>query len=235
MLSAVHRAGFVPDDATHLGYFRSIANSGLPEIIPYEWMTAANPTAHRAENRPAEPTTMTAANPTAPGSSDGQVKPTATLVLWLDDSAFQPCFRQRLTRLVLGILPKCWRYNKPPVQVAVLGPATSDGLVGMLREAKAGAEDACPIGNTPKGLHLDIYPATATAADEQLFKRAGIAQPSISVADYLSNHLCFKLHRDTPDDGALAEALAHELKARLFARAACEVGNGCAAGRQVRE
>jgi len=130
----------------------------------------------------------------------------------------------------------------------VLGPATSDGLVGLLREAKAPqwcplpeggsgvgggpvakAPQWCPLPpaagsrypfSTDKELVIDVYPATATATDEQLFRRAGVSpadwgDPNIErVADYIETKLRLRVHRDTPDDGALAGALAKELDAR---------------------
>ncbi len=216
VLSALHIAGFVPDDATHIGWFRTIPGSDLPAVIPYEWMTA----------------------------TDGAADPGSVLVLWLDDTPFRQRLHRGLTGLVAGILPKDQLPADGKVDVAVLGPSSSDGLVGLLREAAAiaaptvasgaqmpaydagmagmiGLAGTGTIGATPVWpdrafeIRLDVYSATATAADDELFDRAGIEGDGRTVADYLFCRLNLDLHRTIADDRVLVEILAAELGARF--------------------
>jgi hypothetical protein len=213
VLSALHLADLVPDDATHIGYIRTSPDTGLPALIPYEWMTAG-----------------------------GSVADTGPLVvLWLDETALRQRFHGALSRLVTGLLPKERLPSDGALDVTVLGPSSSDGLVELLREADEAANPSTPgdtgtvsssaagtAGDEAAGLStgtpsaaepalavsLHIYSPTATTADAELFERAGVAAGDESVAEFLRSRLNLHLHRTIVDDRTLADSLAVELAAR---------------------
>lgn len=58
------------------------------------------------------------------------------LVLWLKDEAFNQAPLSRLTGLLKEILPA----KQKAFKVRVLGPLSSDGVLALLREVKAGAD-----------------------------------------------------------------------------------------------
>ena len=218
VLSAMHLADLVPEDSTHIGYFRTVSDAGLPELIPYEWMTAAGTS---ADTRP-------------------------LLLLWLDETAFRQRFYGALSSLVAGIMPTERRPQDGTLKVDVLGPSSSDGLVELLREAdeapkprtqaevgtapsaaadaadidSAGIESAVGGTSTPLAaepalvVFLRIYSSTATTADAELFERAGLEAGNESVADFLGSRLNLELYRTVADDRTLADSLAVELAAR---------------------
>ncbi len=234
VLSALHLAGWVPDNASRIGYFRTLPEAArpnrpsLPDLVPYEWMVPV----------------------------DGSTDERPLLVLWLEDSAFRNRFHAGLTELLAGILPAGQLADAAALRLPVLGPSSSGGLVWLLHEARdvraaeqAGtpppapadataaaamalisgmsgmsgmsetADPSCPEAMPAQPgmalkLQLHVYSATATTADAELFKRAGIDADVATVADYLHDPLNLTLHRTIADDRALADALAAELDAR---------------------
>lgn len=137
VLSALRRLGYDPEDAEHLNFLR-IQTSDKPatgpillsKILPYEWLQKTS------------------------GQRQDRV-----LLLWLNDSSFQP---QPLARL--HCLIKYLQSGDPNRQLPfkVIGPAGSSNLFNMINEIRSPA-----VGSQlPAGLFL--YSPTATVSNALL-------------------------------------------------------------------
>src|SRR5262245_19557997 len=192
VLSGLNVAGFVPDDAEHLGYF--VLNSSAedrqgfaspPWVVPYEWLSRERGT------------------------------PRHVLLLWLNEGnlAGHPLFA--ISRVVDAVDPTgaarraggiyargCSPTRpRPAGRVKIIGPAGSSTLRDMIDEARIPEQNWC-LAN------VEFYAATATVSDAELVGSSDTA------ADVLDRYQNIKLLRTLIPDAALMRALVDELRAR---------------------
>lgn len=204
VLSALDVAGYVPDDAAHIGYFMPDTPAAqtppvsvvprLPGVVPFEWFM-----------------------PIAGG------KP-PVLVLWIDDAAVGATPLASLARLVRSIDPSqtdCAQGEaidvaSPALSVRILGPAGSTTLKAMIGEA--GQPTHAPAD---KFAEFAIYSASATAADCLLLgEPCDPSRPTSARHQRLAKlfaPLQIKFLRTISADDGLASTVARELCLRQIA------------------
>jgi len=140
------------------------------------------------------------------------------ILLWLASDAFkqEPLSRIRavVTQVVAGIDPQM-RIAAP---IKVLGPASSDGLVGYLKDIytpKITADAPVDAANPP--LELEFFSAIATATDDSLKRAVGLdseRRGDCKDSAYDCPALRVRLRRFIPNDDELAVRLSQELDER---------------------
>jgi hypothetical protein len=183
ILSALEMSRYLPVDSTHVGYFQPHGD-GLPKVVPYE----------RFERLKA-----------------GEA-PDRLMLLWLASDAFkqEPLSRIRavVEQAAAGMDPRM-RIVAP---VKVLGPASSDGLVGYLKDIYTFKKTAA---DPP--LELEFFSAIATATDESLKRAVGLdseRRGDCKDSAYDCPALRVSLRRFIPTDDHLAVRLNLELRDR---------------------
>jgi hypothetical protein len=103
--SGLERAGFVPEDEHHLGYFQPRdSDLTLPKVVPYEWFART-------------------------GSDQQQAR--HVLVLWVNEDALHGTPLRKLAGLADALRPE----NMRGVPVTIVGPYSSSLLLDMAKEA----------------------------------------------------------------------------------------------------
>ena len=103
--SGLERAGFVPEDEHHLGYFQPRdSDLTLPDVVPYEWFART-------------------------GSDQQQAR--HVLVLWVNEDALHGTPLRKLAGLADALRPE----NMRGVPVTIVGPYSSSLLLDMAKEA----------------------------------------------------------------------------------------------------
>ncbi len=191
VLSGLNSAGFVPDDAEHLGYFALKPDledrQGLlapPSLVPFEWLSRAQGT------------------------------PRHVLLLWLNETALgtHPLFK--IARVLDAVDPtrarrtggvyarSCSAGRRRPVgTVKIVGPSGSGTLRDMIAEARVPDQNWC-LEN------VEFYAATPTASDTDLVGAGETA------SDVLYRTQGIALLRTILPDAALLRALVDELRTR---------------------
>ena len=198
ILSALDVSGYQPVDATHVGYFQPVGDPALPKLVPYE----------RLERKAAD------------GTSE------SLMLLWLDGAIFKREPSRRIRAVVDAIPATVLRRECiAGERIGVLGPAGSDGLAALLKEAQERAGSA----NGPPAVaerRLEFYSAAATATDMSLIAEVlgsdAANDGSSSVAARIqgdglalpSRTLGVGFHRLIPNDEQLARRLGRELRER---------------------
>ena len=103
--SGLERAGFVPEDEHHLGYFQPrVSDLTLPDVVPYEWFART-------------------------GSDQQQAR--HILVLWVNEDALHGTPLRKLAGLADALRPG----NMRGAPVTIVGPYSSSLLLDMAKEA----------------------------------------------------------------------------------------------------
>ncbi|WGJ16274.1 hypothetical protein QEV83_08555 [Methylocapsa sp. D3K7] len=103
--SGLERAGFVPEDEHHLGYFQPrVSDLTLPDVVPYEWFART-------------------------GSDQSQAR--HILVLWVNEDALHGTPLRKLAGLTDALRPG----NMRGAPVTIAGPYSSSLLLDMAKEA----------------------------------------------------------------------------------------------------
>ncbi len=193
VLAGLSTAGYVPDDAQHIGYASlSLPEAGAAagrEIAAYEWFHVESPI-------------------------DTTERP-RILVLWLDQDNFRDAPLHRFTAIVNFIAPM--EPGAGAVSQVILGPADSDGLKEMSSELDQGCNAlAAPVRD------ISIFSPRATALnwwiDSEAVKPRSPA-PSGPHADYFHDR-CehVSLRRTVASDFTVVSKLYQELKYRGIQR-----------------
>jgi hypothetical protein len=194
VLAGLHRAGFVPQNAEHVGYFLLPGSSGeSATVVVYESLIAEYTDKDSAHD--------------------------LVLLLWLDQDAFRERPLAQFSSVVKMSTPE-----KAKVFASIVGPADSDGLRDMARELKscAGMPD-CPSG-VDETHPIAVYSSTATAAGDWVLGKAPVrcvnsTQPE-GTADVLaaafreSSHDTVRLYRTIANDCEVTNKLYDELVRR---------------------
>ena len=203
-LAGLHRMGFTPDDAQHLGYVLPPPAARLPDFIAFEWMVAKD------DNGP------------------------AVLTLWLDENVFgeqAACRLFVLRELLEGRTSACPAAPAEPAPPAyghpfvVVGPSFTSTLQDLLQTTVAAQ-------HTTDGRLPTLHAYGATADDAALMKSIGSERPASAFHDILANRK-LDLLRTIGVDSALGGALKTELIRRGVdpaAHANCD-GNADASAR----
>jgi hypothetical protein len=194
--SSLERAGFVPEDEHHLGYFRpQDQNPRLPEVVPYEWFT--NSRADRLVTH-------------------------HVLVLWLNEDALRDQPLHKLSSLVTILRQEKDSPSQRDVPVRIVGPYSSDILLDMAREVETGEDGPCRSPEKPSGggwrvglEGVSFFTYAATVSDQELFKNVKhCGTPEDSVANGYFENRGINLYRTVATDEVLARGIVNELKRR---------------------
>jgi hypothetical protein len=143
VLAGLHRTGYVPTSAEHVGYF--IWSDGTAR--PVAAVNAPSPAVVFEVFSGEEQRTE------APGR--------VVILLWLDEEVSASHPLANFSNIVFAITQ-----GRPNTSAALLGPISSDGLRRMHQELKSCTHGAsCPAGSPLAG-PINVYSATATAADD---------------------------------------------------------------------
>ena len=177
VLAGLHREGFAPENAEHIGYFpaqstlfgakaadtaKETDEKDADSAVAYEWMVADD------------------AIPQSPEISHRDAHDSA-LVLWIDQDAVGKQPLENFTSWVDAIDPtvrcsdpkqvqECAGFKDvkthPTITSVIIGPDDSDGLVTMTQELSECTGDAQECAKrTANRRPVSIYPARVTAAD----------------------------------------------------------------------
>jgi hypothetical protein len=143
VLAGLHRSGFEPADAEHLGYFvdnsldaRGATPATSPMVVAHEWLSAEQAT-------------------------EAVTRADRVLLLWLNQDEFRLKPLAHFAALVQSVAG-----GIDHVAAALIGPSDSDGLREMTDELKSCAtQENCPTGVDAQH-RIAIYSPTATAADD---------------------------------------------------------------------
>jgi hypothetical protein len=192
--SSLERAGYVPRDEHHLGYFRpQDPDLQLPEVVPYEWFASSS--ANRQPKR-------------------------QVLVLWINEDALRGNPLWKLSGLV-AILSRNKMGSKRTVPIRIVGPYSSAILLDMAKEVEPGNPNCMSPPRSPAEewqAHLksmSFYTYGATADDKELFrevKHCDTPQDS-SAHDFFKNR-GIAFYRTIATDDVLARGIVDELKRR---------------------
>ena len=194
--SSLERAGFVPEDEHHLGYFRpQDQNPRLPEVVPYEWFTNSR--------------------------ADQQVTH-HVLVLWLNEDALRDQPLHKLSSLITILRQEKDSPSQRDVPVRIVGPYSSDILLDMAREVETGEDGPCRLPEKPFGggwrvglEGVSFFTYAATVSDQELFKKVKhCGPPEDSVANGYFENRGINLYRTVATDEVLARGIVNELKRR---------------------
>jgi hypothetical protein len=190
VLAGLSTAGYVPDDAQHIGY----ANLSLPqvgtdagrEIAAYEWFHVES-------------------------TADTTQRP-RILVLWLDQDNFRDAPLHRFSDIVNFIAPM--ELGSGAVSQVILGPADSDGLKEMSSELDQG----CNSLSTPVR-DISIFSPRATALDRWIVSDAVKQGHSVTPSEPHADHFHDRcehvfLYRTVASDFTVLQSLYQELKYR---------------------
>ena len=198
VLTALGKAGYVPDDPEHIDFIRVGDYTGKPSIstiMPFEWFSLISG-----------------------GHLEGSV-----LVLWINDNVFNETPLCKLRGLVDCLALMEGDTLKKNIAFKIIGPAGSTRLEEMLNELENRSKNSKEPQPNLKG--VEIYSATATIDDSLLLKRE-YDQPGNSgqviVGKFKNRGVAFS--RTIASDGELAKGLLDELELR---RAVPRKGNDC--------
>jgi hypothetical protein len=144
VLAGLHRAGFVPQNAEHVGYFLLPGNSSeSATVVVFESLIAEYP--------------------------DENSQHDLVLLMWLDQDAFRDQPLAQFASVVQLSVPE-----KAHVFASIVGPSDSDGLRDMARELKscAGAPDC--LSGVDERNPIAVYSSTATAAGDWVLDNAPV-------------------------------------------------------------
>jgi len=204
VLAGLDRAGFVPKDPQHIGYFRPKQNDGLPLpiIVPFEWF-----------QKPKTDLTQSL----------------SILVSWVNEDALDDKPLEELSWLVSNLrkqgVPSSLNAATANVAMRILGPETSDMLLKMAEEVKtaevAAIEQPKKVSEASKkhdnwsslaGVIFYTYGATVDCTE--LFRKLYMTQGCVpTVHAYFEKH-GITLFRTVATDDVLALELVGELKRR---------------------
>jgi hypothetical protein len=247
VVSALGRAGYVPEDAEHLGELRipwltqqeveqaKQKPAGGSAKIPQLWEQDQKDASDAKSRLLGIKVTTGSAHMEvryewyrprvfSPGSGDNDTRP-VVLVLWLDDSSFEddpllrlPLFLERLTDArSLGI---------PELRVALIGPRRSSTLRNMLPNWQSGEGPLSTVRNPslePLARNvlrrIEIFCATPSAMDEVLIRnpKTPDVTPRASVREKLTDKGLFKAFHNF---AATDAQMAHEILDELALRGA---------------
>jgi hypothetical protein len=248
VLSALDVAGYTPHDGSHLGCFAY-------RILPSEASSHEKPAPaagamliKRASTRPSKGSDSIELGPcegqspidSATSAQQGtrvipyewffpppaKEKVSAAWVLWLNDDAYRDAPLEGWSRLLRAVAR---RLAPMKVEVRVIGPRSSDGIVSMVREVTQCRPDP-NLAVLPDS--FEILSPSATAEDREVLARVGLGDnvPK-TVAGYLSRRRpgCprrpISFRRMIADDKALGHVLAKELEERGFTHLTNDDGN----------
>ncbi|MGB6310861.1 MAG: hypothetical protein WBF89_24000, partial [Steroidobacteraceae bacterium] len=195
VLAGLHRAGFVPNNAEHVGFFAESQADAGAEIVVHESLSGDNSVA------------------ASPGGD-------AVLLLWLDQDAFRTDPLAHFSKLVVQVTPQ-----NPNVFAAMIGPSDSDGLRAMARELSAcSGKPQCPAGISSVR-RITVYSSSATAKGDWVLDSpeptCQLSPPSASnQADaiartfYQWSNQKIELYRTVANDCVVSSYLYKELKER---------------------
>jgi hypothetical protein len=203
VLAGLSQMGFVPEDSGHLGYFTlgppgSGRRKDLPELVAYEWFSAATALLSRSAR-----------------TSNAQ-PPDSVLLLWLDEDIVgnAPVANvERIKEMLIGAsqgVDPCTRssvFHKTPPFV-VLGPGYSSSLQAMANEAARSPARS-------NSSRVSFYTYGATVEDSQLLPMpaAGSAEIPASLSEFFRGRQ-LQVLRTIGTDDKLAEQLTEELGRR---------------------
>ncbi|MGH6835038.1 MAG: hypothetical protein ACREC9_05700 [Methylocella sp.] len=216
VLAGLKRAGFVPEDAQHIGYFEWLPQ-GLAQPsnrIPTEvWLRPI----HELMLPPVVPDQMTTVvpyerfRPIDLQSSERTSK--RILVVWLDEDALHGSPLDKLAGLAKFLRSRSDPSVRADRQIRILGPQYSDTLHAMAIEARSFATENCDVKKEPwpdlEGVQFYTY--SASAEDIQLLR--GLTTTCTSVHDYFAN-LGIDIRRTIATDEVLARGIVGELELR---------------------
>lgn len=230
VLAGLHKAGFVPEDAEHIHYFRLPEYPTLPAPPDQKPVDAQHIGYIRMPEHPAlpAPPDQKPAPPDRPlpvvpyesflgADAQGAHR---TVLLWLDETdvlGHSPLSNFERLAFFLRTGDGKWATN---VQFTILGPNTSDILHDMEKEASSagpppGATDCeAKIEEQERWPYLKgirFYTYGASAEDHKLLQ--GLPTSCTSVHDYFAN-LGLNLQRTIATDDVLARGIVSELKLR---------------------
>jgi len=209
LVSALSKAGYVPEDAGHIqvGEMPSEDASHETMIIPYEW--------YQQEA----------------GKSASTKK---VLLLWLDASHYSTTPYEHFMKLIDTLSDDCGARNK--LRLAILGPAGSGGLSALINNAanKVGdtysAQVQALYDSGVAGIH--ILSPSATVANDRLYADANACEQNshsqddshkhnqtclenrFPVSKCVSGKFCLTFNRTIHSDDKLMSELTGELKFR---------------------
>ncbi|WGJ14839.1 hypothetical protein QEV83_00505 [Methylocapsa sp. D3K7] len=190
VLAGLERAGFVPKDARHIGYFLWPRTNEDAPVVPYEWFQPR-----------------------------GFADPTQDiLVMWLNEADLQGQPLARLSSLIRKIRGYRGEICVPVdgKNFRIVGPFSSDLLHDMVNEAQA-SESPCPEyeAHWPQLKEAQFYAYGASAPDLALQSgNSGIAVREIG--QYFDKY-DLKFQRMVASDDTLAGGIVKELGSRLDA------------------
>jgi hypothetical protein len=225
VVAALGRAGYVPLDGQHIGYFllpdcwpvTDLADAGVPEptAVPFEWYQYA-PTEYEGSSE---------APPAA--TRDGDAVERHVLVLWVPNDAVARAPLARTTWLA-GALEKRFedatggKGNRAlEIVVKIVGPTSSTELQQMVEKA---AKATGP--NQSEATKLEMWSPLATADDEDILRNlrdrcldedgtdARTCEGRFPDVGLLLARSGFDFHRTIATDGTVAKTLVHELQIR---------------------
>ena len=199
VLAGLERAGFVPKDARHIGYFLwPRANEDAP-VVPYEWF---------------QPRGLAYENSTQMGPQD-------ILVLWLNEADLKGQPLSRLSSLIRKIRGYRGEVCVPEdgKNFRIVGPFSSDLLHDMVNEAQSfvspciNNDSPWPQDNNSHWPQLNAVQFYAYGASAPA---AALQASSTKIEQYFKDHK-IELHRMVASDDTLAGGIVKELKGRLDA------------------
>lgn len=196
VLAGLERAGFVPKDARHIGYFLwQRVNEDAP-IVPYEWFQPRGPANE---------------NSTQNGPQD-------ILVLWLNEADLKGQPLSRLSSLIRKIRGYRGEVCVPEdgKNFRIVGPFSSDLLHDMVNEAQSFASP-CPEydAHWPQLKEAQFYAYGASAPD-RLLQSGNPGTALQEIGQYFGNY-GLKFQRMVASDDTLAGGIVQELNGRLNA------------------
>jgi hypothetical protein len=244
VLAGLYRSGFIPVNADHIGFLERDTSdeggqacgntdgkttaaadtaSGNHDLVAFEWFGRDSVAPARAAG------SATAADLTP---SD------RVLVLWLDQEGFRDRPILGLSRF-LGCIAGS-EHNL--ADLAVMGPANSDGLREMYDEVER-ARGAEPPWKASELRQMDIYSSRATASDQSVTNVAPDAKANLAKVLFDLTDGRIRLYRSVANDQEVEVAVMRELKHRgidrlgqialvaerdtLYARGMGSYFNGC--------
>lgn len=207
VLSGLGRGKYVPEDREHLGSMpatvQALSGQAKPMVVPFEWLQQAD-------------------------AAPEDAAPERVLLLWVNETKIRA---QPLHQIQKIMEQACARAKNR--ETVIIGPASSETLLAMMREAKPLAD----LSANPKkssttdrdGFQrfmgsLRIYSPSATEPDEFLLQslesskadaQAYCLDPHKTVASALMDKVPgLQFHRTIATDCALVVALTEELRIR---------------------
>jgi len=199
LVSALSKAGYVPEDAGHIqvGVMPDIDPSHEPMTLPYEW--------YQQEAGKASPAKK-------------------VLLLWLDAAYYSKTPYEHFMELISTLSDDSDTRKK--LRLAILGPAGSGGLHALIKNAES--KDGATHSNQVQALYdsgvagLHILSPNATVANDRLYADPDACENNsqtclenrFSVSKCIAGQFCLTFNRTIHSDDRLMSELTDELKFR---------------------